>query len=1227
MDENQHKLEKFSENQGLLETQSVENKYKKLDLHKHILKRPNMYIGSTKRETVQLWIFNEKRGENEPLFVLKEITYVPGLYKIFDEILINARDHCIRTRDENLELCTIIKVNLDRETGRISVWNNGSGIEVVVHKKYKLYIPTLIFGELLSSSNYNDKARRKVGGTNGLGAKLTNIYSIEFEVETLDAERNRKFYQKFSNNMYTVDDPIIVSGKGKKPYTKVSFIPDYKRFDLDGLTDDIIALFKKRVYDVAMNSGAKVYYNDELVPVNSFTKYVDLYFPEGSEHVKLFDTSSENWKVCVVYDPTDKIEHQVISFVNGICTSRGGTHCDHVVNQIVQGIRSHVARKSKNLVVKPNMIRENLIFFIDSIIINPEFDTQTKECLKSKVSEFGSNYNISESFLKKIVKTGVVEQIIANAQARLEASLGKKGAKRGIVRYEKLYDAHRANLRQGDCTLILTEGDSAKTFALSGLNVIGRDYYGVFPLRGKLLNVRDESPIKIANNEEIKAIIQIIGLEHGKVYNDLKGLRYGNILALADQDVDGLHIKGLIMNFIHYFWPSLIKHEGFIRSIATPLIKATKNKKVISFTTMQAFEEWKKKNSKGWTIKYYKGLGTHSPAEAQECFDCIDDKLVFYYWKEKLDESCENNNNLEVDDKLNVYKPKYKDVSEDALTLAFAKKREDDRKLWLSTYRPNQYIDQSERRVSYYDFIHKELINYSVYDTIRSIPNIMDGFKPSQRKVYYGSVKKNIYHNEIKVAQLSGYISEHTHYLHGEQSLQDTIIKMAQNFVGSNNINLLIPNGQFGSRLCGGKDAASPRYIFTQLNPLGKKIFIEDDFEILNHQIEEGERIEPFFYVPILPMVLVNGAEGIGTGYSCNIEPCNPRDICYNIKRILEKKSPKKMTPWFRHFTGTVIKIGKNRFLTRANYEIKNDNIHITDLPIGIWTDHYKSFLDNLLEQGATQKAQNRKAKKEASRKNRGGSKRNNFLDKRSRNSHTAKVAKKNTIGMDIRTYREDCTEIRVNFVISFHPGKLNKYVKNGLLEKNLKLAMPLSLTNMHLFDENGRIQKYHSYSEILVKYAQVRLEFYQKRKDFLLDRWKKEVEVLRWKLKFVEYVITGKIVVFKNGISRKMADIISRLEELQFPKFAIDNKEPSYDYLTSMTILKFSQEEVEKLRKMVGDKIEQIGILNEKTPEQLWEEELDEFMEAYDKWEMDQEKNYRELMVRKGSQKRKYKL
>eukprot|EP00435_Cladocopium_sp_Y103_P012951 s463_g3.t1 len=199
-------------------------------------------------------------------------------------------------------------------------------------------------------------------------------------------------------------------------------------------------------------------------------------------------------------------------------------------------------------------------------------------------------------------------------------------------------------------------------------------------------------------------------------------------------------------------------------------------------------------------------------------------------------------------------------------------------------------------------FLREELVLFAKYDVERAVPCMVDGFKPGQRKVLFGAFKKKL-NSEIKVAQFSGYVAEQSAYHHGEASLQGTIIGMAQDFVGSNNVNLFEPRGQFGSRLQGGKDHAASRYIFTCLSKVTRCIFPEEDDAVLEHLFEEGHQIEPRFFCPIIPMVLVNGADGIGTGWSSSIPNYNPRDLIANLRLMLRGEAPVAMTPWLPHHT------------------------------------------------------------------------------------------------------------------------------------------------------------------------------------------------------------------------------------------------------------------------------------------------------------------------------------
>ena len=890
------------------------SKYVKLSHEKHILELPDTYIGDVEQTNINTWVFNR----DDERMIRKDLAYVPGLYKIFDEILVNTIDQVTRLQQnldnlENIYQVKNIKIDIDVDSNIISVFNDGNGIDVVKFNNTKIYIPELIFGHLLTSSNYDKSQKKIVGGKNGYGAKLANIFSTEFVVETVDHYRKKRFRQKFQNNMTKKSKPSITDS-AKKPYTCIKFKPDLKRFGLTKLTKDILSIFEKRVYDTAgILNNINIYFNGLKIKSNTFKKYMKLYLPNI-----IIDSDNKNnrWEIGIGVNNTD--EFQQISFVNGINTLRGGSHVNYILNMLIKYIITYFKQKKK-IKIKPSYVKNYICLFINCVIENPSFDSQTKETLTTKVSKFGSTYTFNKKFLAQILKSSIIEKILYEVELRNIRDLQKNDGKKKNKLYgiPKLEDAHWAGTKKSSqCTLILTEGDSAKSMAVAGLSIIGRQKYGIFPLKGKLLNVKDISTVKISNNNEITNIKKILGLKNNKKYETLDELRYGKIMILTDQDVDGSHIKGLLFNLFHTMWPELLSKHQFMISMLTPIVKVSKKKQIISFYSLTDFDRWiNTNNTTGWKIKYYKGLGTSSIKEAKEYFKDL--KIVNYNWD---------------------------DAADNSLNLAFDKKRANLRKDWLGKYNKEHVLDFNEKQVSYTDFIHKDLIHFSNYDTGRSIPSMCDGLKISQRKILFSGFKKNL-KKEIKVAQFSGYISEQTSYHHGEMSLQGAIVSMAQNYVGSNNINLFEPNGQFGTRLMGGKDSASSRYIHTTLSKLTEFIFRKEDQPLLTYLEDDGYTIEPEFYIPIIPMILVNGSIGIGTGFSTNIPSYHPLHIVENIKNILVNKKPKKMKPWFRGFKGDIIKI-KDVYYTKGKYFIMRDQIIITELPVGTWTDNYKEFLE-----------------------------------------------------------------------------------------------------------------------------------------------------------------------------------------------------------------------------------------------------------------------------------------
>ena len=1011
----------------------------KLTHIEHVLKRPDSYVGPVELGTEPYWILN---GEK---FSKKNLKYSPALLKIFDEILVNAIDRNSLPPKQ----VSSISVAIDKESGSVTIENNGplGGIGVRMHEKEGLWNPELVFGHLLTSTNYDDTQKRIVGGRNGYGAKLANIYSSDFAIAIKDHETKQMYTQSWSKNMTVCDPPKIKKHSGATSSVAITFTPEWKRFGMSKMDDTIYNIFQKRVWDanICTTQNCKVKFNGDVLPKQNFEAYAKMH--EGVQEVA--SVAGDRWSVCI--GPSENGLEQV-SFVNGLCTMKGGTHVDHVANHIANGIIEDMAKKIK---LKPQQVKNAFTIFVKATLENPTFSSQVKSECTSKSPDFGSKFEPPKNFVKNVLKTGIADELLALSKFKEMKELKKTDGTRKskITGIPKLDDANKAGTAQsGKCTLIVTEGDSAKTLAVAGLSVVGRDHYGVFPLRGKCKNVRDSSVAQLTSNQEFNDLKKILGLQQGKEYKDVSELRYGRLMIMTDADNDGSHIKGLILNMIHYFWPSLLK-LNFVVSMVTPIIKATKGSETKSFYTDSAFRTWYGSGKQGWKIKYYKGLGTSTSAEAREYFKKIQDLTVKF----------------DVDT-----------MTDDSIVLAFDKKKADARKTWLleSTAKDANQLEVpygDVKQLDITDFVHKDLVNFSLADLKRSIAHVADGLKPSQRKVMYSCFQKNLT-AEMKVAQLAAHVAEKSAYHHGEVSLAETIVKLANDYTGSNNINLLEPCGQFGTRLMGGKDASQTRYIFTKLTKEARKLFDPKDDAILNYLDDDGRSIEPDFYMPTLPMVLVNGTEGIGTGFSCYVPPFNPDDIKENIKRVLGGEEVVPMKPWFRGFKGKVFRDEGGLWVTEGTWRDTGSRIKVTELPPGRWTQDYKEYLESLLEKKM------------------------------------------------ITSYTNNSTTEDVDFEIFGYSGKD--------LTKDLKMRKTFHTSNMHLFHPTRGIHKYESPEDILKDFVELRLEHYKKRKAHLIDVLEKRAEMCSLKSKFVTMVIEGRLVVFK----RKKADLEKEMAAI-FPK------------------------------------------------------------------------------------------
>ncbi|VDL73776.1 unnamed protein product [Nippostrongylus brasiliensis] len=1269
-------------------------RYERKSPIEHILLRPDTYVGSTAlAEDVDAWVVSDDGTK----CVQTPVTYSPALLKIFDEILVNAADN--KQRDPDMDE---LRVDVDQKHGTISIVNNGRGLPIEVHPIEGIYVPTLIFGNLFTSSNYDDSEVKVVGGRNGYGAKLCNIFSKEFIVETSSKQKGLVFRQRWTNNMRECAEPVVTDDVNAMDYTKVTFCPDVSKFGMEVLDDAICRMFHKRTYDVAGTlRNVNVFYNGQLVKVSSFREYVSLYSDDSAADL-LYVNASRRWQWAVKRTSGG---FQQISFVNNIATTGGGKHVDHVVDQLVNIIKPLVDANVKSG-VKRVAIKNHLCLFVNALIENPAFNSQTKGVLTTPVSDFGSKCAVDSAVVREWAeRSGLVDELTSDTLAR-EARPQRKQRKvvsEDLSDIVKLEDANWAGNagHMEECRLLITEGDSAKALAVAGLEVVGRDRYGVFPIMGKLTNVSGLSEEKANSAKEINHLIRILGLKYGTDYSlrkNRQSLRYGGVIILTDQDEDGAHIKGLIINFLHTFWPQLIRC-GFVQSFRTPLLKARRGSETISFYSAAEFNEWKRNTSDAdkFTIKYYKGLGTSTSKEAREYFSNFQQHLTTFRHEDD-------------DDDLRI-------------RLVFDKRRSDDRKRWITErLAASSQASAADSAIPtesrYKDFVDNELFRYSILDLRRSIPSVVDGLKPSQRKVIHTLLSRSS-NKEIKVNQLAAAVALHDAYHHGEISpprarrgaapvgeqvqhlykessnvavipgglteylqpvgvginkpfmdnieeatlvrnnlfaistettvnsikkaldtdsllyeqfdalsvvddeleaaLVTTIVRLAQDFVGMNNVCLLEPLGQFGTRHEGGDDAASARYIYTKLSAFTRLIFPPADDDLLEYLEEENQSIEPQWYCPIVPMILVNGAEGIATGWSTRILSHNIRKVIDNVRRLIDNVKLEKMIPSFADFSGTVEELEENRYEIRGRFRFPpsqrknapNLNLDIVELPVGEWTNRYKqNTLHTLQSRGLISEPS---AKGTTIATERAGvahiteprnSCRGKFAEARQLFLHLGEARDSDTNCVSCPPcrwptncgFKEYHTERGVHFEVELSKEfsvRCRKPIgRHAELMKIFKLSTVISTNSMVLFDPNGQLKHYAAVSDIMHDHFRTRQKKYEERREYeakMLDAQRRRVEN---QLRFVEATVSGEI--------RPQGSHLVDLENVMLSKgFEADpvklwkNEKADLSYLLGMPLSRLTMEEIEKLRNQVEASRSKFNKVMQTSWQDLWLEDL----------------------------------
>lgn len=1109
----------------------------------HILHRPDMYIGSLRPKLGEEYVLTL---DPIPVIRKKEFENSSGLTRIFIEVLSNAIDNVQRSKLYNLP-CKKIKISIDRETGETKVWNDGLFIPIAHDETQSdLYKHSIIFGKMRTSTNYNDSEERLGSGRNGVGVKLANVLSTTFKIRAVDPVNKLSFSQTWEKNMRRVAAPKVNACSVARGFTEVTWVPDFEKFFISGYSADIFSQFLKYAYDTSLivaPDEVDVYFNGELINVKTLKQYSHLYSSPTDERIEI---STKDSTIVI----TSATEFETVSFVNGINTPQGGVHVDAWAEKILRPVVDYYNEKDRpNVDIKD--VRKFFRFFVVCNLPNPEFTSQSKTQLTSPAPKTAVDEKEFKKLCSKICGWENTKGINDIIEGKELVALKKTTSKKRNTTIDNYDKANRAGSKDAkDCTLAIVEGLSAKTFVTEGLTEElfgrrGKDWVGILCIRGKLINVRKSSVQKIAANKEITSIIQALGLKYGVDYTvdaNFHTLNYGRMMIMTDADVDGKHIAGLIINFIHKLFPTLLRRKvPFLVDMRTPLAKfhMKKGEEKIFYNLYDADEFYLANIDAIKKVDYYKGLASNTDEDAHEVFG----KRIISYVTDQ--------------------------TTNEVMELCFGKKGADMRKEWMNTYNPimNSFVNADTLDKAVSAFMNEEFIVYSIYSCGRAVPHLMDGWKKSQRKIAFAAFKKGI-KTDYKVKQFSGYVAEHSGYHHGEDNLGGTIINMSQDFTGSNNIPFFTKKGQFGSRLELGADAGDPRYIHILDNDVIKTIFRREDEELLKNLVDDGVIVEPEFYVPIIPMILVNGCMGIGTGWSSTIPTFNPLDIVAAIRKWLADGCPSsnkgenvqtsvfpELTPWFRGFKGEVLKRPGKGFICRGVISTKDRTVTVTEIPADMTICKFKQFVEKKVD------------------------------------------------NKDFKSFKEYNQPNKPHFVIEELPGGMRGTVESLGLESNI------NLTNMVLFDCDNKIRKYTSVEEIIEDFCGMRLKYYTLRKAHLIKKYEMKTPILKLKIRFLEDVTSNKLVVGGRSAESIYADmdklgygdIFSSTE----PAVPDDDEENTnkFKFLLTMPLFSLTDKKVKALTKELADILSTISALKEKSETDLWRDDLDCFVNIYDIW------------------------
>lgn len=1188
---------------------------------KHVYKRPDTYIGSTKQLTREVLAMDV---ENMQLNTI-HTTLPQGVERILLEILSNAGDNTDSSRRANVDP-GMIDITANSKT--ITVKNGGLHIPV---KKVRLneengntkveeyqegdlnweWLPVFIFGYFRTSNNYDEKVKRMGAGKNGFGAKLCAIFSKRYSIVIEDPDNKLRLTCTWYDNMFMENRSIkpdieVISDKNiKKGSVSVTWDLDFERFGLTEYSKKDLDIFARFAVDFSFTCKVKTSFNGIEFDFREITKYAKLIWPEdklknsfidymweeGADK-RLIAAQQKTQERCIALAKTPEnipeVEIMVIdtpdkpfrvSYVNGLMTSEGGVHVDAaeepIFKRIMEIMNKGMKRGKKNTITVKN-IRPHLSFIVNTRLCDPDYNSQSKTKLVSPAV----TVTYKDKYMKKLSDWNIIKRLYAeiDAMAFLKASK-TDGIKRKHIDCENGEDANLAGTKDSmNCVLHLVEGLSAANYPQKRICLLegGKDIYGYLPMKGKVLNVTNAGAIQYAENTVICNIKKMLGLKEDTDYNmkeNIADLRYGHILMCVDADDDGMHILAHVVNFFREKFPGILKRNmlGYLR---TPVIKVLKKDKIHRrFFTVKEFETWKTKNDlKGFNVRYYKGLGTSNDKDIEDDLTTAPTVVCFY------DSSADENLNLafhkDLSDMRKKWIEEWRDVSqvEDVISVDIAS---------LGKLKKGQDVSQ---------FINRELIGYSVASLFRAIPGY-DTFKESQRKGFWAALEFFKYDptkgKTIKTGRFANKAADMSQYHHGEKSLTDTIIKMAQDFIGSNNMGFFKKEGQFGTRADGGKNAADARYSEIHLSWWVPYIFKKEYVDLVERRVVDDERCEPVWLPQVIPMGVVNGTNGIATGFSTTTPCYNPLDVIrWLTDRCNGNETPKGISPWYNTFDGKIkIEIKNNNNSTiiiegddeeqlmkeqvpkRINSESSDDSIEddedravlehakkskvrmktygkfevtgihknggpivrVTEVPVRTWLHDYRKWLQGIIHV---------KGKKRP-----------------------------------IYDFKDNSTTEKPNFVIHWN----SDYCQPN--HRNLHLVKSFGMSNITLIDHCGFPKKFTNISEVLEQYYKLMIAHYKLVRDTRVSSEKNKLRDTSFKIKFISLVLKNEITIMKV----KEDEVKEKMEHHGIP----------FEYYEKSKSRDFSVESLEKYKKNLEECKTRLQVAEKVQSRDIWLSDL----------------------------------